>query len=219
MGKAELNKTPILYEKNYKRYYVMNISMPRSDNSLYFTFPHNPNRRIINGALSKYSKNDEEKVIDLQEGFEENEDIKVSFHPNEMIVHVNSNSTKKKSNDYKVFNSIPYKDKYIIHLLQVIIPNNEEIFNIYNKNKYQNTITILNSCTNKTGISFEFIVHSSDIKITPMHFLSKDIVFYKTFDSLSKTTYSVGVSGINNNSNSILLSINTKDDAVYYTIK
>lgn len=212
--------TPILLERNGKRYILMNFVF-ESDNSIYITFPSKKGRFISKEFIKEYENKDySEHVISLEEYTRNNIEPKISFHPRDMIVHVNSNISKELSSNYELLNISPIEDKLFVYLLQVIFPNDINFFDEYNKTKHPDYVIIQHN-HNNDSLLLEFIIHSNDIipTIESLPF-SKDrnYKFGYNFDSPYQYSYSIFVSSLNTETNNILINLNTKDKNYMYNI-
>ena len=113
------NTTPIFLEKDGKKYIMCNVVM-MEDNSLYLNFPFDGSPRKVYSTDShtfEFTNNIGE--VNFKSYSEENEDVKLSFHPAKMIVHVNSNITGRISKDYELFNSSGIEGKYAFNLFHI----------------------------------------------------------------------------------------------------
>lgn len=192
-----------------------------SDNSIYITFPSKKGRYISREFIKDYEQKEySEQVISLREFKKYNIEPKISFHPRNMIVHVNSNISKNISNDYELLNVSPIKGKVFIYLLQVIFPNDISFYDEYNKTKHSDQLVIQHTPDNDS-LSLEFIIHSNDI--CPTH---KSLPFSKNrnyrfgynFISPYQYSYSIFVSTLRTETNNILINLNTKNAVCIYTI-
>ncbi|HIS90096.1 MAG TPA: hypothetical protein IAC20_00350 [Candidatus Faecisoma merdavium] len=212
--------TPILLERNNKKYILMNFVF-ESDNSIYITFPSKKGRYISKEYIKEYEQKEySEHVISLQEYRKDNIEPKISFHPRNMIVHVNSNVSKNISNDYELLDVSPIKGKVFVYLLQVIFPNNINFYDDYNKTKHPDQIVIQHTPDNDS-LSLEFIIHSNDIYPTfeSLPFSkNRNYRFGYRFDSPYKYSYSIFVSTLSTETKSILINLNTKNMVCMYTI-
>ena len=141
-----------------------------------------------------------------------------------MVVHINSNKIGSIINNREVLNVGHGKDIFI-YLMQIIIPSNLSFFDEY-KNKHDKFIEIDKEKLKGNTLSLEFIIHSTKIKEEDYYLpFPKVRLFYetKTFITSNNITCSVVISALNNfeqseNSNYLLLSINTKDTHGLYTM-
>ena len=212
--------TPILLEKGGKKFILMNFVF-ETDDSIYITFPSKKERYISKFATKSYDESAySEHIVKLTDFDTDNVEPKISFHPRDMIIHVNSNITKNFGKDYKLLNVSPDKNKLFVYLLQVIFPNNIAFFDEYNKTKH-NDFVVINHISNSDSISLEFIIHSNDIKPTPEclpYSKNRNYCFGYTFDSPYKYTFSIFVSTIKSETNNLLINLNTKEIDCIYTI-
>ncbi len=212
--------TPILLERNNKRYILMNFVFG-SDNSIYITFPSKKKRFISKEFIKEYEKKDYmEHVILLDEYIKDNIEPKISFHPRDMIVHVNSNISKGLSPNYELLNISPIEDKLFVYLIQVVFPNDVNFFDEYNNKKHPNQV-LIQYTPNNDSLSLEFIIHSNDIipvsESLPFS-KNRNYMFGYNFDSPYQYSYSIFVSTLNTETKNILVNLNTKDRNCIYTI-
>ena len=143
---------PILLERGNKKYILMNFVF-EDDDSIYITFPSKKGRHISKGSVKDYNdKKYSEHIIKLEDFDNDNVEPKISFHPRDMIIHVNFNITKNIGKDYKLLNVSLVKEKLSVYPLQVIIPNDINFFDEYNKNKHQDFV-VINHLPNKDSLS------------------------------------------------------------------
>jgi len=215
--------TPILLEHDGKKYQLMNISFASNDDSIYITFPSKKIRYISKSSIKEYDKRDYSKhTRKLEEYSKDNVDPKISFHPRDMIVHVNSNVTRGISDDYKVLNVFPVEGMISIYLLQVILPSDVSFYDEYSKTKHSNYV-VIQYTPNNDVLCLEFMIHSNDIQPTVNALpicKNRNYRFGYNFDSGRNYTYSIFVSTLNGcQTNNILISLNTKEKSCIYTIE
>ena len=215
--------TPILLERDGKKYQLMNISFSSNDDSIYITFPSKKTRYISRSSVKEYDKREySEHIRKLEEYSKNNVDPKISFHPRDMIVHVNSNVTRGISDDYKVLNVFPVEGMISVYLLQVILPSDVSFYDEYNKTKHSNYV-VIQYTPNNDVLCLEFMIHSNEIQPTvnalPIN-KNRNYRFGYNFDSGRNYTYSIFVSTLNGcRTNNILIILNTKEKSCIYTIE
>ena len=216
------NTTPIFLEKDGKKYIMCNVVM-MEDNSLYLNFPFEGNpRKVYSTDTHKFKFiNDNFAKVNFKNYPEENEDVKLSFHPAKMIVHVNSNLTGRISDDYELFNSSGIERKYAFNLFHILLPNDVNFYKEYNRTRHKNFIALFTENIKSKYIYLEIIVHSNDIYPDSTCFKSGNGLKIWTFNSLTSTSYSIGVSEYDGilDEKSIYTIINTKNEALIYKIK
>lgn len=213
---------PILLRRENKRYILLNVIV-EIDGSIYFTFPKKPKRHLLMENEKTYSKVayiqnkrilkelDKEKAII---------DPKISFHPRDMIVHVNTNSTKEKGIDYPILNAFGSEHKKMIYLLQVIFPNDLDCFDEYNKHKHNDYIEIDYTPVDD-NFKLEFVIHSNDVEVFPHDLPYSKNREYRFGYNLPCEQYSFSVfcSTIKNcDLKEILININTKEKSCIYLL-
>ncbi len=212
--------TPILLERNKKRYILMNIVF-ENDNSIYITFPSKKGRYISKRAINEYEDKDySERVISLEEYNKNNVEPKISFHPRDMIIHVNSNISKGLSSNYELLNVLPIENELFVYLLQVIFPSDINFYDEYNKTKHPDYV-VIQHIPNNDVLSLELIIHSNDIIPTCENLpfsKNRNYAFGCNFDSPYQYSCSIFVSTLNTETNNILINLNTKDYNCVYTI-
>ena len=107
------NTTPIILNKDGKEYILMNIRL-EDDGSIYFDFPYlkSNKRRIVEYRIQKLKQ---KNFKPLKPYTKENEDIHISFHPRDMIIHVRSNKYGPLSNDYPIKNMLKKGEEIDTH--------------------------------------------------------------------------------------------------------
>lgn len=217
--------TPILLKKDNKYYILMTVLLAQ-DGSIYFNFPSKEDRR-----LSKYSKRNYENV-NYKESFvylKPMTDIvrepKVSFHPRDMILHVNTNQSCNKVENYKVYNSIDLQNKLITYFLQVVFTRDISFYKEYNIKRHSDNIVIVDSNLKDNEIlSLEFILHSADLdndKIYLPYSKNRNLKHsFRFMGTNSNYSYTVFISTlINNHDNgNILINLNSTETNCIYTI-
>lgn len=191
------------------------------DNSIYFDFPSKNNRCISKFKERKYiNKEYCERKVKLKKYKPLIVQSKISFHPRDMILHINSNISRRTTDDYEVLNVSPVDNELMAYVLQIIFTNNENFYDEYNKTKYNDYIVVNN--LNDNLLSVEFIIHSKNINptIESLPFSkNRNFQFGYTFDSPYKYTYSVFVSTLSESKiDNILINVNSKNRNYIYTI-
>lgn len=213
---------PIFLKSKNKRYILLNV-ITESDGSIYFTFPKKPKRRLLMGSEKIYSnvsyvQNKRTlKALDKEKAIT---DPKISFHPRDMIVHINSNIEKGKISEYPILNIYGSKNKKMIYLLQVIFPNDLDCFDEYNKHKHNDYIEI-DFTPIDDNFMLEFVIHSSDVEVLP-----NDLPFSKNREyrfgynlPCEQYSFSVFCSTLKNcELKEILININTKEKSCIYLL-
>lgn len=218
--------TPILYLKNDKKYILMTIAFSE-DGSIYFSFPSNQKRVLSSSSIKEYENVEYiERTRNLEKIDNGILEPKISFHPKDMIVHVNTNQSREKSEDLKLYNVSGDDEILVSYLLQVLFTRNEQFYTEYNKTKHSDYLVIEDSkLEDNEIICLEFFVHSKDV-IIPNESLpfSKNRnlkVGYNFGGSNSDYTYTMFISTLNDdnsNNNFILFNINTRYKNCIYTI-
>lgn len=206
-------ETPIIWEYQNKQYLLMNVILTK-DNSIYFTFPSNNKRYISKIRMKRFDNtNYVEHNLKLIDYDKENLEPKISFHPKGMIAHVNSNITKKISNDFPLLNISATKSKLITYFLQIIFPANPELYKEYTDTKHKDKL-IIRYLPHNDILNIEIILHSKDIYPDPRYlppFVIRNFKFYSNLRSPYKYSYSIFVSTLpNNSSKNIAITLNTK---------
>ena len=214
--------TPILLERDGKKYLLMNISFASNDDSMYITFPFKRKRYISRCSIKEYDKRDySEHTRKLKKYSKENVDPKISFHPRDMIVHVNSNMSGGISDNYPILNVFPVKGMISVYLLQVILPSDVSFYDEYNKENKPNYV-VIQYTPNNDVLCLEFIIHSNEIQPTRNALpicKNRNYRFGYNFDSGRNYSYSIFVSTLNGcNTGVILAVLNTKEKSCIYTI-
>lgn len=214
--------TPILFEKDGKKYNLLNIVFGK-DNSIYFSFPSKKGRYIELESIKKYTTKDYEEIERTLLPYEkENIEPKVSFHPRNMIVHVNSNISKYLSADYELLNIHPDKNKLFVYLLQILFPTNVDFYDECTEIKHEHYIVVQEPPKDEI-ITLEFIIHTTGI--VPLEASlpiskARHLKEYYTYESPYEYTYTLFNSTIKSElNNEIILSLNTKEDSCIYKIK
>lgn len=214
--------TPILFEKDGEKYKLLNIIFGK-ENSLYFSFPSKQGRYIELESIKKYTnKNYEEVERTLLPYEKENTEPKVSFHPRNMIVHVNSNISKYLSADYEMLNIHPDKNKLFVYLLQILFPTNVDFYDECTEIKHEHYIMVQEPPKDEI-INLEFIIHTTGIvpieEALPIS-KARKLKEYYTYESPYEYTYTLFNSTIKNElNNEIILNLNTNEDSCIYKIK
>ncbi len=212
--------TPILLERDNKKYILMNLIF-ESDDSIYITFPSKKERYISKEIIKEYENKDySENVFSLKEYNKNNIEPKISFHPRDMIVHVNSNILKKLSSNYDLLNVSPIEDMLFVYLLQVVFPSDINFFEENNKKKHSDYIVIQHT-PNNDSLSLEFIIHSREFIPTSENLpFSKNRNYITSYyiDSPYKYSYTVFISTLNSKIENIIVNLNTKDKYCIFTI-
>lgn len=214
--------TPILFEKDGKKYKLLNIIFGK-ENSLYFSFPSKQGRYIELESIKKYTnKNYEEVERTLLPYEKENTEPKVSFHPRNMIVHVNSNISKYLSADYEMLNIHPDKNKLFVYLLQILFPTNVDFYDECTEIKHEHYIAVQEPPKDEI-INLEFIIHTTGIvpieEALPIS-KARKLKEYYTYESPYEYTYTLFNSTIKSElNNEIILNLNTNEDSCIYKIK
>lgn len=220
------DKIPILVNCNGKVVRIMQIIFD-DDNSIYFTFPRKRGYEINGINVEKYLDVDYcEKVRRLNTNIELYNNPKISFHPRDMIVHTKTSTNVKVEDDYKVFNVLNDQNDFFYYCLQVVLPNDENFFDEFNKTKYNNKYYIndlYDIDINNKSYSIELCIHSSyiepDEKWLPFS-KNRNLLCYVTIRAPKKYSVTFFISdGIDNNDNSMLLNINTLNESMIYTLK
>ncbi len=211
---------PILLRRENKRYILLNVIV-EVDGSIYFTFPKKPKRCLLMENEKTYSKLDyiQNKRV-LKKLDKVIIDPKISFHPRDMIVHINSNDVKGKNYDYPILNAFGSEHKKMIYLLQIIFPNDLNCFDEYNKHKHNDYIEIDYTPVDD-NLMLEFIIHSNDVEVFP-----KDLTFSKNREyrfgynlPCEQYSFSVFCSTIKKcELKEILININTKEKSCIYLL-
>lgn len=143
-----------------------------------------------------------------------------------MIVHTKTSSNVRAMEDYKVFNVLNDNEDLFYYFLQLILPNDINFFDEYNKIKYINkyNLSILYKIDiSKKNYCIEICIHSSEIE-PDKSFLpyskNRNLLAYLTIESPKKYSVTLFISDdFENNRNSMLLNINTLNKSMIYTLK
>ncbi len=213
--------TPILLERDGKKYQLMNITFSNSDDSIYITFPSKKTRYITRSSIKEYDKKEySEHVRQLEEYSKNNIDPKISFHPRDMIVHVNSNVSGGISDNYPILNIFPVEGMISVYLLQIILPGDVSFYDEYTKNKPN--YVVIQYTPNNDALCLEFIIHSNEIQPTSNALpicKNRNYRFGYTFDSGRNYTYSIFGSTLSGSRTGVILMVlNTKEKSCIYTI-
>ncbi len=224
-----METTPILIKDNDKVYRIANI-IYSSDNSIYFVFPSSKKRLISTYDEKEYDNTIYSEHIRELETFEfDSLEPKVSFHapnkehPNSMVVHINSNKIGRIIDNREVLN-VGHGNDIFIYLMQMIVPKDLTFFDEY-ENKYEKHILIDNNLLNGETLSLEFIIHTTGIN-QEEYFLpySNNRITHNicSFVTQNGLTCSIVIGTLKDSqddeSKSLLLSINTKDIHGLYNI-
>lgn len=213
--------TQIIMKRDNKYYLLMNIIFTK-DNSIYMTFPYNGGRYISKEYIKEYDDSEySEHTINLEDYKKDNIEPKISFHPKDMIVHINSNISRRLGDDYKLLNIAPFNDALFVYLLQVIFPSDINFYDEVDISNYTDYV-IIDYYPNNDYLSLEFIIHTLDciptVESLP-YSKRRNYRFGYTFDSPYKYTYSIFVSTFEGEGTSnIIATINTKERVCFYTI-
>jgi hypothetical protein len=157
------NTTPILIKLNNKKYKLMYITYEK-DNSIYVTFPRKKGYILSEKDELEYRFKGENTIV-LRKCEIEYESPKISFHPRDLIAHVKSFDCNVVNKSYKLDNMSDDKNKFLIPFLQVVFPNNFDIFDEYIKEKYKDPLEIELKKSSDSFLSIEIFIHSNECYI------------------------------------------------------
>lgn len=211
-------RTSILLKQDNKYYVLTNIIFTK-DNSIYCTFPGKYSKYIEKESVSEYINTDYiERERVLNELDLDNEQPKISFHPRDMIVHVNSNITKSISDDYHILN-VADDSHLFCYLLQIIFPNNLDYYEEYQKDITEEYVIPYEP--NNDSLNLEFIIHDSDIYANESclpYSKNRRLFMYATCEIDYKYTYTVFCSRLNTITENVIININSKNKNCIYVM-
>lgn len=221
---SKKQKYAIVIKRNNKFCHAMNIIFTK-DGSIYFSFPHSKGWKIqkyLNKRFQIATFRGKKTRLFSYEAI--NKEPKISFHPREKIVHVNSNNTGRVSEDYQLLNVSRYKDQLFCYLLQVSFPDDPNEYDEFVGNvidPYKSFVIDYTPVNDHLVI--EFILHTKFESVTPLDLPESKVRtfrFWRQFYSeYSPYMLSVFVSTFNTEINKdVTICLNTKSNALFYKL-
>lgn len=220
------DKIPILVNCNGKIVRIMQVIFD-DDNSIYFTFPRKRGYKINGINVKEYLNVDYCEIVrTLDTDIELYINPKVSFHPRDMIVHTKTSSNVRVEDDFKVFNVLNDNEDFFYYCLQLVLPNDLNFFEDFNKTKYTNKYNISSLYDIdiiKKNYCIEICIHSSYIEPNESflpYSKNRNLLCYVTIQAPKKYSVTLFISdGISSYDDSLLLNINSLDKSMIYTLK
>lgn len=196
------------------------------DGSIYFIF-----RNEIKFLISKtkevvYSEKNVHREITLDKVLDVCTNPKFSFHPGKKVIHLMSENRDNFGEDYSLYNSYNQNGKEAYYLFQIIFPKTLSVLDEFKK-KVNDDCYIINEndYQEDESICLEIIVHSdtiepNDIRVLPES-TNRRLTDYTTYNNTFGYTCSLFFSGFKKNiiDESILITVNTKEKAIYYVLE
>ncbi len=215
---------PVLMKDNDSIYRLANIIF-EDDNSIYFCFPNKGGNHISRCNVQLYTGLEHEgdynkkSHIRLNKPTVEFDTAKISFHPRDMIAHVIDKNGKRLFCDVQLTSM--YENQFVVPFIQIVIPNDLSVLELYNKTKYKNVFQLDNKLKKNKTLSLEIYIHDSNIFIDENELFpsKRKLLFYETYNSNYKYTCTVFVSRINTKNDSIITVLNGKNAIVISAIE
>ena len=210
----------VILNRNNKFGLIMKIIFA-NDGSIYFTFPNDNKTSIKSYINRRYSTTIYEgKKIKPYPFENENEEPKISLHPRDMIVRVNSNKSGRISENYEIYNASNDKSLLNCYLMQLTILDDVNRYQVVEP-KEGDFIIQYNPFMDH--ISLEIIIHSKILNVYPTDLpMNKKRTFREYIEYYSKNNPYVCSVFLSTmpviNSNRFLICINSKRENIIYEL-
>lgn len=196
------------------------------DGSIYFIFRNEVKFVISKNKEVVYSEDNVHRQVTLDKVLDVCTNPKFSFHPGKNVIHLMSENRNNFGEDYSLFNSYNVNGKEAYYLFQIIFPKNLLVLDEFKK-KVNDDCYIINEndYQEDESICLEIIVHSdtiepNDIKVLPEN-TNRRLTDYTIYNNTFGYTCSLFFSGFKKKiiDESILITVNTKEKAIYYVLE